>query len=117
MNLVFFPEELNERAPLAMGVLAAPAGGWANVCDIFALLREGEPISIRQASDSEIKRAEQLVAIYEIGKELAARHTALLDAEPVEVQQACLTAMRDALEGIPNHGLQIPAVLLDKEGM
>lgn len=50
MNVVFFGEELNARAPLVVGCLYKEDGGeWVSLLDIVAAMRMGESVQIRQA--------------------------------------------------------------------
>lgn len=115
MDLVFFPEKLNERAPNMIGCLALASGeGWAGLPDLVAALRNGESVNIRQASATELQRAEKLVVLYEIGMQLAQQTCDLLDDRP-EDATAAVTALREmAEESSAWNSFKTPTDLLDK---
>lgn len=115
MNLVYFPEGLNERAPNMIGCLALASGeGWVGFPDLAVALRNGEPVNIRQASATETQRAEKLVALYEVGQQLAAQICGLLDDRP-EDATAAVTALRETMEESPAwDSFKVPTDLLDK---
>lgn len=107
MQVVYFPEELNARAPTVMGVLCvASPNTWVNLFDIVEFIKAGETVTIRPASAPELQRAEGRVALYEIGVALGAQISALLDHEPVEETEEKIEGLRDVLAsydmGFPN---------------
>jgi len=86
MQVVHFPEELHARAPSAVGVLCfAPTNEWGTLFNVIDLVRTGETVTIRPATEQEVERAEQLVVLHEIGQELSQCIGKLLDHEPPEV--------------------------------
>lgn len=109
MQFVYFPEELNARAPETVGCLcAAPSGEWVSLLDIVAAIQRRETVSIRPASEGEMRRAEAYVALYEIGMMLAEKMEVLLDQETADVATQKTTAIRDAIESID---VELPAIL------
>lgn len=102
MQAVYFGQELNKRAPDIVGCLYLdPAAKWVTLFDLVAAMDRGETITIRPASQSEMKRAECLVALYEISWQLGAKIGELLDGKPKEAL-AAVTAIRDATEATLN---------------
>lgn len=98
MNIVYFNEELNARAPTVMGVLCdASTNSWTNLFDVVELIKAGETVTIRPASEQELQRAEGRVALYDIGVALGAQISALLDHEPPEETDKKLEGLRDVL--------------------
>jgi hypothetical protein len=98
MQAVYFGLELNKRAPELIGCLCTePDIKWINLLDVCAAMAAGETVTIRPASDAEMKRAEGAVALYEIGQQLGAKIGELLDGKPKEAL-AAMTAIRDAAE-------------------
>ena len=98
MQAVYFGQELNKRAPDIVGCLYLDSGAqWVTLVDVVAAMDRGETISIRPASDAEMKRAEGVVALYEIGQQISAKIGQILDGKPKEAL-AAITAIRDAAE-------------------
>lgn len=94
MQAVYFPEELNARAPHAIGQFAEiPSTKWLTLVDIVEAIRRGEAITIRPASDSELRRAEAYIAMFEIGAALAEKMHSLLDQETPEAAAAKVAEM------------------------
>ncbi|NTB05800.1 hypothetical protein [Agrobacterium tumefaciens] len=86
MEVVYFPEELNARAPSTIGALLyVPTNEWVTLFDVVDMVRTGDPVTIRHASQREVARAEQFVVLWEIGQELSQCIGKLLDHEPPEV--------------------------------
>lgn len=111
MQVVYFPEELHARAPSAVGVLCyVPTNEWVSLFDVVDMVRTGENVTIRPASEQEVQRAEQLVILHEIGHELSKHVGALLDHEPPEVVALHRSKLRDAL-----HSVQVPDLVQQGE--
>jgi hypothetical protein len=98
MQVVYFGQELHRRAPEVIGCLCLePDVQWVSLLEVVAAMESGETVTIRPASDSEMKRAESLVQLCEIGEQLGAKIGQLLDGKPKEAL-AAITAIRDATE-------------------
>jgi hypothetical protein len=108
MNVVYFPEQLNARAPALMGCLCAvPENRWLNLGDVAHALRNGEAVNIRQASPTELKRAEGLTALYEVGMIVGEKVKALLDQDPAATPEIKDAALYETLVSI---GLPLPVL-------
>ncbi|MDO8051136.1 MULTISPECIES: hypothetical protein [unclassified Janthinobacterium] len=80
MKIVYFNPELSTRAPDLLGVFCMdPNGQWLTLQDIDEVLATGADVEIRQATETEVERAEAVVILYEIELELARRVGGLLD--------------------------------------
>jgi hypothetical protein len=109
MLVVHFPQELHERAPDAIGRLCvAPNAIWTSLVELAAIVNRGEIVTIRPASDAEVRRAEAYVSLYEIGQAMNEKIGALLDKESPEAVQAKITAVRDAIDSVD---IKLPALL------
>ncbi|WUR14718.1 hypothetical protein E7V67_006305 [[Empedobacter] haloabium] len=96
MRAVFFPEELNDRAPNVIGHFCAdPGHEWLTLLDIVDAIRRGEEVTIRPATDSELKRADAYISLYEIGTMLGEKLVTLLDREDPGVADAKLAAFAE----------------------
>lgn len=114
MKLVYFGEELCERAPEFMGsLLTEPGTQWVGLLDLVAVLWRGESVEIRQASETEMQRAEGVVALHDIGRQLGYTLSNLLDGKDENVKTAAITEFRDAMESMASFG-EVPTDLLDK---
>lgn len=71
MNAVFFNEELHARAPTSVGTILADDGRWIGLAEVADAMRAGEVVTIRPASACELRRAEAIVEVVEIGAKLA----------------------------------------------
>jgi hypothetical protein len=99
MEIVYFPEELNARAPSTVGVLYfTPSHEWGTLFHVADVIRAGEAVTIRQATEEEVQRAEKRVVLYEIGVQLREQIGSLLDHEPPEVAVAQCAHLKEALE-------------------
>lgn len=113
MQAVYFGQELNKRAQEVIGCLCLePNVEWVNLLDVVAAMDRGETVTIRPASVGEMKRAESLVSLCEIGEQLGAKIGELLDGKPEEAL-AAVTAIRDAAETAMDEEIA-PINLLDK---
>lgn len=98
MQVVYFGQELNRRAPEVIGCMCLePDVKWVSLLDVVAAMERREPVTIRPASDAEMKRAESVVALYEIGQQLGAKISEILDDKPNEAI-AAVTTILDAAE-------------------
>lgn len=80
MKIVYFNPELSARAPDLLGVFCAdPSGQWLTPQDIDDALAGGADVEIRQASETEVERAEAVAVLYEIELQLARQVGGLLD--------------------------------------
>lgn len=72
MQLVFFGNELNQRAPDLVGVFYEPQRGiWANLQEVIDVMSAGHAVSIRPASQEEMQRAEKRIALLDLVQYLA----------------------------------------------
>lgn len=90
MNLVFFGIEPHLQAPDLFGVLSTEDGTkWVHFKDIVDTLHRGEEVHIRQTTAEEKERVATLLALYDVGAEIAARVGRVLDqpaaAAPAQV--------------------------------
>ncbi len=113
MQVVYFGQDLNARAPDSVGCLCeAPEAKWVTIFDVIAAIEAGENVAVRPASESEMRRAEAHVALYEIGWLLGQQMQTLLDQETDESVASKMAALHSGLESID---IQIPSIL-DCEG-
>lgn len=102
MEIVYFPEELHARAPSTVGVLYfAPTHEWGTLFNVIDVVRSGEAVTIRQATEQEVERAEKRVVLYEIGVQLGAHIGSLLDHEPPEVAAAHCANLAEVIKSVP----------------
>lgn len=98
MQVVYFDEELVEQAPDVLGLFyVEPSGVATDLRQILEAIRNHEIVEIRPASKSELKRAEAMIALYELGAQVGAKIGQLLDGRPGEALTT-VTAFRDATE-------------------
>lgn len=113
MKVIYFGTELHRRAPEVMGVFCSdPEGQWLTVPEFLQAIERGECVDTRPASPTEMKRAEAMVALYEICVQLGYNLGALLDKDEPEVAVGVTTQIRDAFESALEFK-QMPADLLD----
>lgn len=112
MQVVFFPENLCARAPDILSCLYSwPDNQKTSIPEVIEAIRRNELIMIRPASESELKRAEAMIALFDIGVMIGQKVQVLLDQFPERVNGK-LTAIRDALESVDE-----PVSLLDRGGL
>jgi len=99
MQVAFFSEELMSRGGLPC-FFSQATGQHLAMDELDAAIRRGETVTIRPASSSEMKRAEALVTLVEIGRMIGAKVEALLDQKPREDVTATVTTIRDAIESV-----------------
>ena len=113
MNLAYFPEEFHQAAPTILGHFCQePNGDWLTLVEVVETIQAGHTVTIRHATESEMKRAEAFVALYQVGQELAAKLGAVLDLHPPEKVDAAKAATCDILSA----EIPFPAILDAAEG-
>jgi len=99
MEFVFFGEELPNRAPDVVGhVFDVEGNTWSSMLDVTVALLAGQDVSIRQATESELKRAEALIGLRDAGYHIAQCVLHLLEQDGPEVVSAALAHVRGVLE-------------------
>lgn len=98
IELVYFGEELAQRAPLAAGVIySAMHKEWITAIQVVEAVRLELPLSIRPATDAEKQRVETIAALYEVGAQLGERIKLILDEhQEIVVPPAPATANQPA---------------------
>jgi hypothetical protein len=85
MNLVFFGIEPHLQAPDLFGVLSTEHEmKWVQLKDIIDALHRGDEVHIRQTTPEEKARIGTLLALYDVGAEIAARVGHVLDQPAAE---------------------------------
>lgn len=98
MQIVHFPEELQARAPDIMGRLrVAHSQKWVTPADVVAVINDGQTVTIRPATEVELKRAEAYMALYGIHTQLGAHVGNQLDPASSMQSDARFEAGMDAL--------------------
>ena len=98
MQLVYFPEELHQAAPAILGHFCVePTGDWLTLAEVILVIQAGHTVTVRHATESEVKRAEAFVALYQVGQQLAVKLNAVLDFHPPEKAAEAKAAFEDAL--------------------
>lgn len=101
MQVVYFSQELQMRAPAALGCLYHEAThSWVTLLDVENAIKRREEVTVRPATASELKRAEAVVAMFHIGLALHEKIGALLDQDAPEVVRGKITAIREAMESV-----------------
>lgn len=96
MEFVFFGEELPNLAPDIIGhVFDAEGETWASMLDVIVALMEGKNVTVRQASATELARAEALINLHFAGLQVVQCAHCLLEQEG---QDAANTAVNRMLE-------------------
>jgi hypothetical protein len=112
MQVVYFSQELQARAPAVLGCLYDEATkNWVTLFDVAAAIERRETVAIRPATESEMKRAEAIAALFDIGVMLGQKVEALLDQDTPEVVKGKITAIREAMESVDTG----PPELLDRK--
>ncbi|MFC0131398.1 hypothetical protein CR105_03050 [Massilia eurypsychrophila] len=112
MQVVYFSQELQARAPGVLGCLFnEDTKGWVSLIDVAAAIERRENVTVRPATETEMKRAEAVAALFDIGVQLGQKVEALLDQETPEVVRGTITAIREAMESVEAG----PADLLDRK--
>lgn len=113
MEFVFFGEELPNRAPDVVGhVFDVEGNQWASMLDVVVALLSGKNVSIRQATESELKRAEALILVQELGYGIAWCVGQLMEQDGPEAVDAALEHVRGVFEAADDDG--VPYQLLDR---
>ncbi|MYN45930.1 hypothetical protein GTP23_12815 [Pseudoduganella sp. FT93W] len=112
MNVVYFPDEIAERAPdIFSSLCIEPSGEFLSIQELIAAIVRRENVNIRPATETEIKRAEAYVALFEIGMMLGEKLNTLFDQDAPNVAVGKLTELREAVESCDWASIQI----LDKK--
>lgn len=115
MEAVYFGFEFQKKAPEVFGHMCrAPSGEWVTLGDVAAAIESGETVTVRPASKSEMRRAEDFIALIEVGKQLGAKLGSLLDQYAPKEATGAVTEIRDAVESSLS-GHMIPTDLLDRK--
>lgn len=110
VELVYFGEELCERAPGVVGCLYhGTTKSWVSTMEVLETIRLKMAVQIRPASESEMKRAEALAAMYEIGQQIGEKIEQLLDQEGPEAAQEVKDRLAQKI-----FESDVPTPLLDK---
>lgn len=98
IELVYFGNELAQRAPLAAGVIySAMHREWITAMQVVEAVQLEMPLSIRPATADEKKRVETIAALYEVGAQLGERIKSILDEhQEIVVPPAPATASQPA---------------------
>lgn len=114
MKAVFFGEELEAAAPGVVGCLwdESESGKWITLLDVVTVLRAGQGVTIRQATEGEMRRASAIVQVNGLTRDLRRVVCSMYaNKEDGEVEDALFNLHAAIL----NAGL--PEVdLLDKKG-
>lgn len=109
VELVYFGDAHAARAPGMVGTIYSGAGQeWVTPAEIFEAMELKIPLIVRPASESEMKRMEAIVSMYEIGAEIAQKIGDLLDQNG---RDAVASSQQDAAEKLGS--LDLPVRLLD----
>lgn len=96
MEFVFFGEELPNLAPDVIGhVFDAEGETWASMLDVTVALLEGKDVTVRQASPTEMARAEALVHLHFAGLQIVQSAHCLLEQAGQEAANAAVNRMID----------------------
>jgi len=96
MEYVFFGEELPKLAPEIIGhVFNAEGETWASMLDVTVALMEGKDVTVRQASPTEMARAEALVHLHFAGLQIVQCTHCLLEQEGQDAANAAVNRMID----------------------
>jgi hypothetical protein len=112
MEFVFFGEDLPNRAPDVIGhVYDVEGNQWASMFDVILALMEGKKVSIRQATETELKRAEALIVVQELGYNIALCVHQLMEQDGPDAVDAALNHVRGVFESADDG---VPYQLLDR---
>ena len=115
-EFIYWPEQLNQAAPQLFGVLSSAAPfQWVGLVDVAGCVTAGEQVLIRPASAAEVKRAESLIALWDIGARLGQHIENLLDQHGQEAVIEAKLGLHDAFVSQPSQPGQFndPAILVD----
>jgi len=96
MEFVFFGEELPNLAPDIIGhVFDAEGETWASMLDVTVALMDGKDITVRQASVTEMARAEALIHLHFAGLQIVQCAHCLLEQEGHDAANSAVNRMLD----------------------
>ena len=102
-EFIYWPEQLNKAAPQLFGVLSsATPFQWVGLVDVAACVMAGDHVQIRQASASEVKRAESMIALWDIGAKLGEHLENLLDQHGPEAVIEAKIGLQEAFLSQPS---------------
>lgn len=80
MEFVYFGDDLSRRAPGLMGQLyCAQTNKWVTFPHVVGQIENRQLVTVRPASDTEIQRAEGIVALSQIWRQMNCKLAELLD--------------------------------------
>jgi hypothetical protein len=96
MEFVFFGKELPDLAPdVIRPVFDVEGETWASMLDVTVALLEGKDVTVRQASPTEMARAEALVRLHFAGMQIVQSAHCLLEQEGQDAANAAVNRMID----------------------
>ena len=96
MEFVFFGTELPDLAPdVIRPVFDAEGETWASMLDVTVAVLEGKDVTIRQASPTEMARAEALVHLHFAGLQICQSAHCLLEQAGKDAANAAVNQMID----------------------
>lgn len=94
MEFVFFGKELPDLAPdVIRPVFDAEGETWASMLDVTVALLEGKDVTVRQASATEMARAEALVSLHFAGQKIVQCAHCLLEQDGQEAANSAVNRM------------------------
>lgn len=113
LNLVSFPDEFIQRAPGFFNHFCIEGTGeWISLEEFIHFLMARFNVSIRPATETEVGRAEQLAALYELGQQLGARLDAVLDMHPPAQAEEAKAVAKGAWYGLRDSmPIPVPSIL------
>lgn len=115
-EFIYWPEQLHNTAPQLFGLLSSASPfQWVAMQDIAGCVVNGEAVQIRPASANEIKRAQSILAMCEIGAKLGEHIENLFGQHGDEAVAEAKLGMYDAIISLPGNPGQFndPAVIVD----
>ena len=112
LNLVSFPDEFIVRAPAFFNHFCIESTGeWISLLDFAQFVADRLNVNIRPATKTEVARAEELAALYELGQQLGAKMDAILDRHPPAQAEETKAAAKAAWYGLRDVHIPIPSIL------
>ena len=112
LSLVSFPDEFTVRAPVFFNHFCIESTGeWISLYELCEFVVARFNVSIRPATDTEVARAEELAALYELGQQLGAKMDAILDRHPPSQAEETKAAAKAAWYGLRDVHIPIPSIL------
>lgn len=113
LNLVSFPDEFIVRAPVFFNHFCIESTGeWISLFHFAQFVADRFNVNIRPATETEVARAEQLAALYELGQQLGARVDAILDMHPPAQAEEAKAVAKVAWYGLRDSmPIPVPSIL------